>query len=101
MHEEIQQIMFWLSKDNSYSDDKDKQYNSANAPPMKTPYLISGYEADAAGENKLFPKLFALGDNVNIEEPQNGLDLLSLKQVVRDSYLLCNFSSQEIMQEAA
>ena len=66
---------------------------------MKRPYLVSGYEVNNASEGKLFPKLFALGDQ-SVEDTSAGLDLLSLKQVVRDSYHLCNFAAQEVMWEA-
>ena len=59
---------------------------------MKKPYLISGYEVDQAANNKLFCKLFALGDQ-SIEDNNGGLDLLTLKQVVRESYLLSNFTA--------
>ena len=65
---------------------------------MKKPYLISGYEVNNASDSKLFPKLFALGDQ-SIEDTSGGLDLLTLKQVVRDSYHLCNFAAQEVMWE--
>ena len=51
-----------------------------------------------AADSKLFPKLFALGDQ-SIEDTSGGLDLLTLKQVVRDSYHLCNFAAQEVMWE--
>lgn len=56
---------------------------------MKMPYLISGYEANNASNDKLFSRLFALGDTSN----KGGLDLLTLKQVVRDSYQMCNFAA--------
>ena len=65
---------------------------------MKRPFLVSGYEADSAAENKLFPMLFTLGDQVGDES--GGLDLLTMKQVVRDSYHLCNYNAQEIAWEA-
>ncbi len=52
---------------------------------MKLPNLISGYEADNAANNKLFARLFELGD-LSPDGSSGGLDLLTLKQVVRDSY---------------
>lgn len=67
---------------------------------MKKPYLVSGYEVNNAADSKLFPKLFALGDQ-SAQDTSDGLDLLSLKKVVRDSYHLCNFAAQEVMWEAA
>ena len=89
--DEIQQVLYWLAKDNSFHDDRDIKMNEREKG-MKVPYLVSGYEADSAGENKLFPKLFALGDQ-SIEDTNGGLDLLTLKHVVRDSYHLCTFTA--------
>ena len=94
--------MYWICNDGSFIDDRDVKNN----PPeivMKKPYLISGYEVDNAADNKLFCKLFALGQQQGNDKDDggDGLDLLTLKQVVRDSYHMCNFSAQEIMWEVA
>ena len=61
VHEEIQQVLYWVSKDKSFADDRDVEKN-AREIVMKKPYLVSGYEVDSASDNKLFQKLFALGD---------------------------------------
>lgn len=115
MHDEIQEIIFWLSNDNSYVDERDVQ-SKATDIAMKVPYLISGYEVDSASNKKLFSKLFALGckpsdqfDANNLlnqsahshEAANNGLDLLRLKKLVGSSYTLCNFAAQEAMWEAS
>lgn len=42
---EIQQILFWISNDRSFSEERDARYNE-NYTPMKKPYLVSGYEVD-------------------------------------------------------
>ena len=98
VHDEIQKILYWLCKDTSFADERDVRNNEREVG-MKKPYLVSGYEVNNASESKLFPKLFALGDQ-SVEDTSAGLDLLSLKQVVRDSYHLCNFAAQEVMWEA-
>ena len=99
VHDEIQQVLYWICKDTSFVDERDTKYNERDIC-MKKPYLVSGYEADNAADNKLFSKLFALGDQ-SVEDTSGGLDLLTLKQVVRDSYHMCNFAAQEIMWESA
>ena len=61
VHEEIQQIIYWLCKDTSFADERDLRNNEQQIA-MKKPYLVSGYEVNNAADSKLFPKLFALGD---------------------------------------
>ena len=62
---------------------------------------MSAYEVNSAAENKLFDRLFVMGNgNADDDLKSEALDLLSLKRVVRDSYDLCNFSAQEIMWES-
>ena len=48
VHEEIQKLIFWLSFDESYRDDRDGERAKDKDLPMKMPYLVSGYEADSA-----------------------------------------------------
>lgn len=85
VHEEIQKVLFWVTKDTSYLDERDHKYGEKD-PGMKLPNLVSGYEADNASNNKLFTRLFELGDQSPDGSGGGGLDLLTLKQVVRDSY---------------
>ena len=100
VHEEIQEIIYWLSQDNSYKDDRDVQ-SKATEIVMKMPYFVSGFEVDSAANRKLFGKLFALGSQGSESTNTSGLDLLSLKKLVGNSYTLCNFAAQEAMWESA
>ena len=77
---------------------------------MKRPFLVSGYEVESASGGKLYQKLFELkgaGTSTSVdidsddETQAEGLDLLSLKQVVRESYHLCNFAAKATIWEAA
>lgn len=61
VHDEIQEIMYWLSHDNSYRDERDAQTKTTEIV-MKMPYLVSGFEVDSAANRKLFGRLFTLGD---------------------------------------
>lgn len=61
IHDEIQEVLFYLANDRSYEDDKDVNAEVKD-PPLKRPFLISGFEVDSAADNRLFSKLFVLGD---------------------------------------
>ena len=70
---------------------------------MKKPYFVSGYEVESASGGKLYQKLFELRSPDSTEEGKNAkdLDLLLLKDIVRESYNLCNFSAKATIWEAS
>ena len=78
---------------------------------MKRPYFVSGYEVESASGGKLYQKLFELKGagkgpdgteyDSDDESGAGGLDLLSLKEIVRESYHLCNFAAKATIWEAS
>jgi len=105
IHEEIHKVLFWLCRDNSFNDESDSssvQGSSKRSDAvMKKPLLVSSFEVHSASNQKLFSKLFALSEDPNAEEGRDGLDLLTIKKVVGNSYTLCNFAAQEAKWEVA
>ena len=112
VHEEIQHIIFKIVGDKSFPDAKEAKQRSliGKSLDMKRPYFVSGYEVESASGGKLYHKLFELkgagkgngdGYDSDHESEAGGLDLLSLKQIVRESYHLCNFAAKATVWEAA
>ena len=71
---------------------------------MKKPFLISVYEVNQALGNKLFKKVYDISRVSEIEDETESakarkavnMDLLTLKEILRDSYSLCRFRQKEL-----
>ena len=97
--EEIHQVIYYLIKDRSFNDAKDP----ANAEiTMKKPFLISGFEVNQALGNNVFKKVYDINHGYADEKPntvqkrKTGVDLLKLKNILRDSYTLARFRQYEV-----
>jgi hypothetical protein len=98
--EEIHQVIYHLIKDKSFNDAKDTTASSEIT--MKKPFLISGFEVNQALGNNVFKRVYDINHGYADDKPntvqkrKEGVDLLKLKNILRDSYTLTRFRQYEV-----